>query len=127
MQRAVVLAAVLSLTSCNFAVKHPAITAGIMGGTIALGSCELAASDQVKCFEVGGGAGVGLAVIAAVALWLGYEDDDTPVNGATGEVNAVDPTNLAPAPVFVPKAPPPDAGAPPPPPSDATPPAIDAP
>ena len=48
-------------------------------------------------------------MIAAVALWLGYEDDTTAAPTGT-QINAQDPTNLAPAPVFVPKALTVDAG-----------------
>jgi len=118
MTRRFVLVLVLlgSLGSCGFAVKHPAITAGIVGGSVALGSCELASADQKSCFAISGSVGVGLAVITAVALWLGYEDaDPVPVEPAG------DPTNLAPAPVFVPtpdQGPPVTKPSPEPPPAD---------
>ena len=106
MTRRFVLVIVLlgSLGSCGFAVKHPAITAGIVAGSVALGSCELASADQKSCFVISGSVGVSLAVVTAVALWLGYEDAD-PVPVEPGG----DPTNLAPAPVFVPT---PDQGPP---------------
>jgi hypothetical protein len=42
-------------------------------------------------------------LFAAFALWLGYEDEITPAPGAPGGKPVGDPTNLEPAPVFVPK------------------------
>ena len=99
MTRRFALAIVLlgSLASCSFAVKHPAVTAGIVVGAVALGSCEIAGADHKACFAVSGAVGVSLALITVVALWLGYEDE-APVATETG----VDPTNLEPVPVFVP-------------------------
>jgi len=60
-----------SAAGCGFAVKHPAITAGVVGGALALGTCKLASDDYGACFAVGGGAGAFLGVVAATALWLG--------------------------------------------------------
>ncbi len=109
--RPVALALAFSLCGCNFAVTHPAITGGIVAGTVALGSCELAASDARSelggvhyptCFAVAAVAGVGLALITGVALWLGSEDEASPdPNKQRGTIE--DPTNLEPAPVFVPR------------------------
>jgi hypothetical protein len=58
-------------SGCAFAVDHPAITAGIVGGTLGLATCKLASDDIAACFAVGGGAGAFLGLVAAAALWLG--------------------------------------------------------
>jgi hypothetical protein len=72
-KRLLVIALLLSL-SCNFAIKHPAATAGIVAGSVALTTCELASEDHKNCFLAGGAVGLGLALVAGVALWLGSED-----------------------------------------------------
>jgi hypothetical protein len=104
--RIVAMVLVVSLTSCNFAIKHPAVTAGLVSGGLAMGTCELSASNPAACSIVSGTVGVGLALITAFALWLGYEDD-TGTGAGTGsnDVNVVDPTNLQPVPVFRPRRP----------------------
>ncbi|HEY4242000.1 MAG TPA: hypothetical protein VGM88_19405 [Kofleriaceae bacterium] len=71
MRRAVALVAALSLGSCAFAVKHPAITAGLAGGALAGGLCELNVSDQKACALTTAGAGVGLAAIVLLAILIG--------------------------------------------------------
>ena len=78
MRRASVLALVLSVSGCSFAVKHPPVAAGIFAGIVGLGSCELAGADQKACFAISGIAGVGLGLITAAALWLGTEDEVEP-------------------------------------------------
>ena len=65
------LAALASGPGCGFAIKHPAVTAGIVGGTLGLGTCKLASDDIGACLAVGGGAGAFLGLVAAAALWLG--------------------------------------------------------
>jgi hypothetical protein len=79
--RAIVLtgALALSLTAsggCGFAVKHPAVTAGLVVGTMTLGTCELATDEHQSCFLAAGGAGLVLGLIAATALWLGETGED---------------------------------------------------
>lgn len=101
--RSLVIATVVSLGGCQFAVKHPATTAGVVVGTIGLGTCELASDDHAACFAISGGAGVGIALITALALWLGYEDESPAA--AAPDVRTMDPSNLPPAPVFVPPSP----------------------
>jgi outer membrane biosynthesis protein TonB len=65
----------LAGSGCAFAVKHPAIATGIVGGVIGLGTCELGtnfdAGSQATCAIVGGGAGIGLGAIVALAILLG--------------------------------------------------------
>ncbi|MEO8699386.1 MAG: hypothetical protein ABI867_05055 [Kofleriaceae bacterium] len=125
MRRLLVIIACSGLVSCNFAVKHPAVTAGIVAGTLGLGSCELASSDHQACFAISGGAGVALALITAVALWIGYEDDTSPAPAGDDPNNpGVDPTNLPPARVKLPREL--EPATPPPAPIDAGVPTIDA-
>lgn len=68
---AVALAAASPSAGCASAVKHPAITAGIVAGTLGLGTCKLASDNTAACFAVGGGAGAFLGLVTATALWLG--------------------------------------------------------
>jgi len=68
----ITLVAVLaSAPGCEFAVNHPAVTAGIVGGTLGLATCKLASDNIGACLAVGGGAGAFLGLVAATALWLG--------------------------------------------------------
>lgn len=67
-------AALGTAPACSFAVKHPAATAGVVAGTLALGTCELASEEHGSCLITSGAVGVGLAIVAGVALWLGSED-----------------------------------------------------
>ncbi|HEY6174162.1 MAG TPA: hypothetical protein VIX73_06950 [Kofleriaceae bacterium] len=63
--------AVAPSTACESAVKHPAVTAGIVGGTLGFGTCKLASDSYGACLAVGAGAGAFLALVAAAAIWLG--------------------------------------------------------
>lgn len=65
------IAALASGPGCGFAVKHPAVAAGVVGGTLGLATCKLASDDIGACLAVGGGAGAFLGLVAAAALWLG--------------------------------------------------------
>jgi hypothetical protein len=129
----VTIAALLVQLSCNFAVKHPAITAGIVGGSVALVTCELASEDHKNCFIAGGAVGLGLALIAGFALWLGTEDEPAPTTSSDpppkvdwDKIPDTTPKEPTKAP---PQTAPPDAGvgdAPLPPPPDAGAPVSDA-
>jgi hypothetical protein len=68
---AALVAALASAPGCAFAVDHPAVTAGIVGGTLGFGTCKLASDSYGTCAVVGGGAGAFLGLVAAAALWLG--------------------------------------------------------
>jgi hypothetical protein len=69
---AITLSATLSSApGCSYAVDHPAIAAGVVGGTLGLATCTLASDDLGACFAVGGGAGAFLGLVAATAIWLG--------------------------------------------------------
>lgn len=114
------LPATLALTAllasgsgCNFAVKHPSVTAGIVVGALGFSTCSLTTSigegdtsftesGRAKCYGVTTLAAVGIGLITTLALWLGYEDDDAPTQRSL-DGTIEDPANLEPAPVFVPK------------------------
>jgi hypothetical protein len=69
---AVTLAAALPSTpGCSFAVNHPAVATGVVGGTLGLATCQLASDNLGACLAVGGGAGAFLGLVAAAAIWLG--------------------------------------------------------
>jgi hypothetical protein len=69
--RALALALCISVTGCAFAVKHPAITAGIVGGTIAFGTCEL--GTDLDNHGAGGSGALALFGIVGLAILLGGE------------------------------------------------------
>jgi hypothetical protein len=64
--RRIALASLLSLTGCQFAVKHPGVTTGIVAGSMSMGTCELASDQHAKCAAISGGIGLGLALIAGL-------------------------------------------------------------
>lgn len=57
---------VLALGSCAFAQKHPAITAGIAAGTIALVPCLPAVEQPTTCLAIGGIAGLAIGGITGL-------------------------------------------------------------
>ena len=65
------LAGVALVSGCKFAVDHPPATVGIVAGVLGFGTCKLAKDDYAACGLAGAGAGLGLALITAGALWLG--------------------------------------------------------
>jgi hypothetical protein len=112
MKRLLVIA-LISQLSCKFAVEHPATTAGLAAGTTALVTCELASEDHKNCAIAGGAVGLGLALVAGLALWLGSEDEAAPTTSEPApridwskvpDTTPKQPTRAPPAP--------PDAGAP---------------
>ena len=69
---AIAVACALSATpGCGFAVKHPAVAAGVVAGTLGFATCKLASDNYTACGLVAGGAGAFLGLVAAAALWLG--------------------------------------------------------
>jgi hypothetical protein len=68
---AIALAAGLPSAGCESAVKHPAVTAGIVGGTLGFATCKLASDNYGACLAVSGSAAAFLGLVAAAALWLG--------------------------------------------------------
>jgi len=99
--RALALLIALALCNCAFAIRHPAITSGIVGGVVGLSTCELGTNfdggEQTTCGLIGGAAGIGLGGIVALAVLLGG-------NGHT--VLVEDPEELPP-PIVRAKKPPP--------------------
>jgi hypothetical protein len=133
--RALAVVLVVALGGCNFATKHPSVTASIVVGSLGLMTCSLTtpidgdpstpniddvgSSSRVKCYGVTGGIAVGLGLLTRLALWLGTEDETTPAAGDGDTVG--DPGNLEPVPVFVPKRMPKPPPPPPPPTPEPTP------
>jgi hypothetical protein len=102
-------ACALSTQGCGFAVKHPAITAGIAAGTLGFTTCKLASDNWAACGYVGGGAAAVLGLVTAAALWLGGDGDSSGLD--------------EPLPPLVEEGPPPSANEPPANPPAANPPA----
>lgn len=131
--RALALSLIVSVTGCKFAVQHPAVTAGIVGGTVALGTCEMADGTQKECFAIGGAAAAGLGLITGLALLLGGNGDTVlnnesmvePLPVDDGTTTKVDPLPPLPAATKVEPLPPPAPPTPPgpPDPTSAPPPA----
>jgi hypothetical protein len=74
---ALATACALSTQGCGFAVKHPAVTAGIAAGALGFTTCKLASDSWASCGYVGGGAAAFLGLVTAAALWLGGDGDST--------------------------------------------------
>jgi outer membrane biosynthesis protein TonB len=134
--RALALSLILSVTGCKFAVQHPAITAGIVGGTVGLGTCEMAAGTQKQCFAIAGIAGAGLGLVTGLAMLLGGNGDTVlnsepmveplPTDDGSSSTKVEPLPPLPPAPPPTPSPPPAPTPAPPPeptPPAPTTPPA----
>jgi hypothetical protein len=68
---AIALATGVPGAGCAFAVDHPPATVGIAGAVLGFGTCKLESDRYGTCGLIGAGVGVGLAAIAALALWLG--------------------------------------------------------
>jgi hypothetical protein len=75
----VALAAAAPSGSCAYAVRHPAITAGVVGGALGMGSCKLASDNLGACAAVGGATAAFLGLVAAAAIWLGGEGSTAPI------------------------------------------------
>jgi hypothetical protein len=116
---AVLVAAALTVpsTGCASAVKHPAITAGIVGATLGFGTCKLASDSYGACLAVGGGAGAFLAIVAAAAIWLGGDGNTVMVEEQAQPLPDERPRHKRPASPDEPAADPASAPATPAPPS----------
>jgi hypothetical protein len=73
------LVALIALGSCEFAQKHPAVTAGIVGASVGFMGCETDGVDTKYCAEAGGAAGAGLFLIAAVVTYFFDTGDNQPI------------------------------------------------
>jgi len=109
----------IPLAGCNFAVKHPAATAGIVGGGLGLVTCELSTQGrQLECLEISGAAAALLAGTVLIATWLGdanAEEEEPPpeplpTEPRVGGTTPPPPGGLKPPPTT------PDPAKPPPPP-----------
>lgn len=71
------LALAVGPAGCNFAVKHPAATAGIAGGGIGFGTCALESDHTSTCAIIGASTAAFMFAVAYVAIWaMGGDDDD---------------------------------------------------
>lgn len=74
---AAIACALSAMPACGFAVKHPAITAGVVAGSLGFATCKLASDNYAACGLVAGGAGAFLGLVTAAALWLGGDGNST--------------------------------------------------
>ena len=115
---ALAMACALSTPGCGFAVKHPAITAGIAAGTLGFTTCKLASDNWAACGYAGGGAAAFLGLVTWAALWLGGDGDSTGLDEPLPPLLEEGP----PPPASEPPANPPAASSPPTNPPSASPP-----
>ena len=103
MKRAIVVIALIAISggSCEFAQKHPSVTAGITGATVGFLGCEV---DNVKistCGAISGIVGLGLfgvvAIVNLVANTNAEEEVEAPPPPGTLRVR----THTEPPPVVV--------------------------
>lgn len=124
--RATALVMIVSLSSCAFAVRQPAATAGIVGATLGFATCEMGTDldAHAACALVGGGAALLLGGAVFLAMMLGGEGNTVlidPSDERRPDAPSIDdvppPTPVEPAPTPPPDAPPaqpaPDAAPPP--------------
>lgn len=118
--RAAVLIAALgagTLGSCAFAQKHPAITAGIATGAIALVPCLPAVEHPTTCLAIGAAAGVAIGGITGLVTTFAdttdhsLPPDDEPLEPIQ-RVESTTPPPPGPAPEPPPPPAPVDAGVP---------------
>src|SRR5690348_11966418 len=118
--RLVAFPLLLTLCGCTLSTQHPAVVAGIAGGTMGFGACEIDGVKSSTCGIVGGSTALFLGGIAALVTLIADtgahdlppDDELQPDSEAAVRVR----THTAPPPVL------PDAGvdaAPPPPAVDA--------
>ena len=107
--RVTALALIVSLSSCEFAVKHPAATAGIVGGTLGFSTCEIGTGAHGACAAVGAGAALLLGGAVFVAMLLGGEGNTVLIDPT--DEQGPEPPSIDDVPPPVPTAPPPDAPA----------------
>jgi hypothetical protein len=75
--RATALALIVALGGCEFAVKHPPATAALVGGTIALATCEIGTDleEHKACGVATLGAAAVLGLVTLTAILLGGKGD----------------------------------------------------
>jgi hypothetical protein len=94
---AVAIAVAAGGSGCGFAVRHPAVTAGIVVGSLTLGTCELESSSHGTCFAAAGIAAATLGLIAGGVLWLGSTGEDSILQPEPDPVPPVRPAQIRPA------------------------------
>ena len=113
--RVIALALIVSLSGCAFAVKHPAATAGIVGGSLGFSTCEIGTDLDAHgpCTIVGAGAALLLGGAVFVAMLLGGEGNTVlidPTEDQRPEPPSIDDvppaTPVEPTPTTSPDAPP---------------------
>ncbi len=105
--RAAALVLIITLSGCAFAAKHPATTAGIVGATLGLTTCEIGTDFEGAhgtCVGVGAGAALLLGGTVFLAMLLGGEGNTVlqPDQDTRPEPPSIDDV---PAPVEPPRAP----------------------
>ena len=104
--RRAALVMLLALGSCEFAQKHPAVTAGITAGSIGFVGCMADNVDVAPCGAVGAGAAIFLGGIAWLATTL-FNTEDTMPEPEEGEQEMTQQgaikvhTHTAPPPVMI--------------------------
>jgi hypothetical protein len=66
MTRALVAVLALAACSCGFAQKHPAVTVGVVAGTLGFVMCAPAVEKQTTCLAIGAIAGLALGGITGL-------------------------------------------------------------
>ena len=113
--RGLALALIVTLSSCAFGARHPAMTAGIVGATLGFSTCEIGTDFEGAhgtCAGVSAGAALLLGGTVFLAMLLGGEgntvlrpDEDTrpalpSIDDVPPPVSApVEPTPVAPTPI----------------------------
>jgi len=122
MKRAVLCLALLGLGNCAFAVKHQAVTIGIVAGTVGFGTCELNINSHPTCAIIGGSAALVLGGITALVTLLANTNEQQQPDPYLQDENSRTYESVTPPPPGLPPGPPgvpADAGVPVPVPADA--------
>jgi hypothetical protein len=76
---AAVAALVIALSGCGFVQKHPAVAAGIFGGSIGFTACAIDSAKIPTCAIIGGSAAVFLGgIMTLVTLFADTQDHSLP-------------------------------------------------
>ncbi len=94
--RATSFLVILALSSCAFAVKHPAATAGIVGGTLGFTTCEIGSDFDAHgtCGIVGAGAAALLGGAVLLAILAGGEGNTVLTEPVTDEPQRPEPPSI---------------------------------
>jgi hypothetical protein len=81
--------------NCTFSQRHPAITAGIVGGAIGFSACAVDNARMKTCAIVGGGAAVFLGGIMALVTMFADTTDHSLPSDEEEEPEIIRPRKLA--------------------------------